>query len=90
MTLKACYIAKLKKLPQTRNLVDMSRDLGAGKEVLSSARELNPEYLVTRYVDAANDIPAEMYDEKSATMHLKCAEVVLRWIQGLLKLEKKS
>jgi len=88
--LKACYIATLKKLPQTHNLVDMSKDLEADEKILSSARELNPEYLVTRYVDAANGIPAEMYDEKSATMHLKCAEVILQWIQGLLKLEKKS
>jgi HEPN domain-containing protein len=83
--LKAGYIEKLKKLPQTHNLIEMSRDLGASEEILSSARELNPEYLVTRYVDAANGIPAEMYDEKSATMHLQCAEVILRWIQKLLK-----
>ena len=83
--LKAGYIEKLKKLPQTHNLIEMSRDLGASEEIVSAARELNPEYLVTRYVDAANGIPAEMYDEKSATMHLQCAEVIVRWIQALLK-----
>jgi HEPN domain-containing protein len=83
--LKAGYIEKLKKLPQTHNLIEMSRDLGASEEIVSAARELNPEYLVTRYVDAANGIPAEMYDKKSATMHLQCAEVIVRWIQALLK-----
>lgn len=83
--LKAYYIHSLKKLPQTHNLMELARDLKASAKILSAARELNPEYLTTRYVDAANGVPADMYDEKSARMHLKCAEEILEWVRKRLK-----
>ena len=78
-----------KRKRQCTKLVELSKDLSASEEILSAARELNPEYLVTRYIDAANGIPADMYDDKSATMHLQCAEVILQWIQALLRSEKE-
>jgi HEPN domain-containing protein len=83
--LKAYYIVKLKKLPQSHNLVDMAHNLKANPEIMSAARELNPEYLVTRYVDAANGVPADMYDKKSAIMHLKCAQEILAWVRKKIR-----
>ncbi len=83
--LKACYIETFRKLPQSHNLVELAKDLKASVRIMSAARELNPEYLATRYVDAANGVPADMYDDGSARMHLKCAEEIAAWIRKKLK-----
>jgi HEPN domain-containing protein len=83
--LKAYYILRFKELPQSHNLVDMAKALHADSKIISAARELNPEYLVTRYVDAANGVPADMYDEKSAKLHLKCAKEIIDWVKKKMK-----
>lgn len=83
--LKALYIHQLKRNPRTHNLVKLSRSLKAPEEVLDAALELNPEYAVTRYVNAAHGVPAHMFNKKLARIHLECAEVVLQWIEKQLK-----
>jgi HEPN domain-containing protein len=44
------------------------------------ARELTPDYLTTRYPNAANGIPAEIYDEEIAERHLAYAEGICQWV----------
>lgn len=72
-------------MPQTHNLVEMAKSLGAPRSVVNSAMELNPEYLTTRYIDAANGVPADMYNDASARLHLRCAEVIRKWAVKSLK-----
>lgn len=48
--------------PQTHNLVELARELGAPEAILSDVRLVNPEYAVSCYLDAANGVLAEMYD----------------------------
>jgi HEPN domain-containing protein len=84
--LKAECIEKLKILPQEHNLIELAKMLNAPENIMKSARELNPEYLITRYIDAANGIPSEMYDKESAELHLRCAEEILGWIKKLLNI----
>jgi HEPN domain-containing protein len=82
--LKALYIHKLKELPMTHNLVELAKDLNAQEKIMEAARELNPEYLTTRYVDAANGVPADMYSRQSAKIHLEAADVILKWAMKYL------
>jgi len=83
--LKALYLHKKRRLPQSHNLIELASDLKAPEKVLKSTRELNPEYLTTRYVNAANGVPADMYDKESAEIHLACAREILQWAKRLIK-----
>jgi len=84
--LKALYVHKRRELPKTHNLVELAIDLEASERVMEAAQELTPNYLVTRYVNAAAGVPAQMYNSRSAKMHLDCAEAVMQWTRkSLLK-----
>lgn len=85
--LKAFYI-ELKRdfAPKTHNMLEISRELNVPEEVFDAVIELNPEYFVTRYPDAANGVPAEMYTEKKAKFHSEKAEMVIDWVKSQLKL----
>lgn len=83
--LKALYIHKLKTRPKTHDLVKLCRSLEAPEEITDAALELNPEYVVTRYINAAHGVPAHMFNQKSAKFHLQCAEVVMRWVEKQMK-----
>lgn len=82
--LKALYVETLGQLPATHNLITLARSLKAPPEILTAARELNPDYLITRYVDAANGVPADMYDAASAERHLQFAEEIVQWVASAL------
>jgi HEPN domain-containing protein len=84
-SLKALYIYQKNELPKTHNLVELTRELNAPAEIQDAARELTPDYLTTRYVNAANGIPADMYTESSAQMHLEYAKSILSWTKQLIK-----
>ena len=79
--LKSLYVFSLSRSPTTHNLIELSRDLEAPEAVITAARELNPDYLTSRYVDAANGVPADMYDERSAETHISFAEEILAWVE---------
>jgi len=53
--------------------------------MLSGIRDLNPEYLSTRYPDMAVGVPAELYDDQIADRHLKTAEEVVKWVRGQIQ-----
>ncbi len=84
--IKALYIEKKRKTAFTHDLVELTQDLDAPREVLKAAAELSPDYIITRYPDAANGVPAALYDEESAAAHLDYAGRVIKWV----KLELKS
>ncbi len=84
--LKAFYIETLRDYPPKHNMLEISRELEVPEPVLEAAIELNPEYFVTRYPDAANGVPAQMYTEKKANLHFEKAEVVIQWVKSQLKL----
>ncbi|MBI3030561.1 MAG: HEPN domain-containing protein [Candidatus Rokubacteria bacterium] len=46
---------------------------------------LNPDYTVTRYPDAANGVPYELYDEATARAKVKAAEEIARWVESLIR-----
>ena len=85
--LKAFYIEKQRNFPpKTHNMLEIARELDVPEEVSDAVIELNPEYFVTRYPDAANGVPAEMYTRKKAKFHFEKAEEVINWVKSQLKL----
>ena len=78
--LKALHIERRRASARTHNLSRLANVLKAPAAVLKSARELTPDYLTTRYPDAANGIPAEIYDEDIAVRHLSYAQEICRWV----------
>ncbi|HIE25912.1 TPA: HEPN domain-containing protein [Candidatus Poribacteria bacterium] len=88
--LKALYIYQKKLLPKTHNIVELASDLEAPDEVIEACQELNPDYVATRYVDAANGIPAQMYSRNSAITHLEYAKAVIAWTKKHLPSLKDS
>ncbi|MCE4603071.1 MAG: HEPN domain-containing protein [Desulfurococcales archaeon] len=88
--LKALLIASGKAV-RSHNLLELLRiagdELGVKppREVERCARYLNPHYVVSRYPDAANGLPYEAYEEDDVSRALSCAEVILGWVEQLLR-----
>lgn len=83
--LKAVVIEKTRELPQrTHNLLDLAKSAGLPPRFHSFIRELSPEYLVSRYPDAAGAPPAELYDGRVSRTILTKSEEVLRWAKRRL------
>ena len=85
--LKALYIHKLKQSPgTTHSLIFLGQKTGIPKEYHNGLRRLSPDFVITRYPDAAQAVPHELYDEKIAGERIEIAEKVTEWAsQGLKK-----
>jgi len=81
------YLERKRQVAFTHDLVELAEELGATENVSHAAAELSPDYVTTRYPNAANAVPAKLYDEASAEMHLKLSREVLQWVKGELRLE---
>ena len=79
--LKALCLFKLKAYPKGHSIIFLAQEAGVPDEMMSGIRDLNPEYMSTRYPDIAVGIPAELYDEKIASRHFKTAQEVLGWVR---------
>lgn len=79
--LKALCLLKLREIPMGHSIIYFSQKTGVPKEMMSGIRDLNPEYLVSRYPDMAAGVPAELYDEEIAAKHMKTAATVIAWVE---------
>ncbi len=48
-------------------------------------KEPAPDYTVSRYPDAANAVPYELYDEPTALAKVEAAEEITKWIESLIR-----
>jgi HEPN domain-containing protein len=81
-SLKALYIYKLKESSgQTHSLIFLGKSVEIPDEFLSGLRKLSPDFVITRYPDAAHGVPYELYDEELAKERLKIAKNVVEWVQ---------
>lgn len=85
--LKVMYLEKKRRMTFTHDLVELAEELGAPEDVSQAAAELSPDYVMTRYPDAANAMPAKLYGVSSAEMHLKLSRAVMQWAKNELRLE---
>ena len=79
--LKALCLFKLKEFPKGHSIIYLAQKVGIAEEMLSRIRDLNPEYLSTRYPDMAAGVPADLYDDKIAARHLETAQEVIEWVR---------
>ena len=83
--LKALILLKKRKLIHTHELLKLGKELGINEELYLSLRELNTEYVTSRYPNAANGIPHEIYYKEKAENRIKHAEKVIEWIEKHLE-----
>ncbi|HEY9246951.1 MAG TPA: HEPN domain-containing protein [Candidatus Methanoperedens sp.] len=83
-SLKSLYIKEKKTSVKTHNLVFLARELDAPQNVINDCAELTPDYITTRYPDAAIGAPFESYTGESAQRHLRMAREVLQWVETML------
>jgi HEPN domain-containing protein len=78
--------AKKRTLPFTHDLIKIGKGLKVGRDLMKSLRELNPEYVISRYPNAASTVPYELYDESRAKRKRAHAEKVVGWTRKRLRL----
>lgn len=82
--LKALYLKEKKEIFQTHNLISIAKRLNLPTDIIKHLKELNPDYTLARYPDAANAAPFENYSEEIAKDKINSAEEVLKWIKKQL------
>ena len=87
--LKAAYIeVRREEPPRTHNLLELLTLLGVKPdtepELVDAAMDLTPEYVVTRYPNAANGVPAQLYNERIAKEHVDKARLLIDYCRRLL------
>ncbi len=83
--LKAYAIEKMRETIKTHNLIEIAGKLSLPKEIVDGLIDLNPDFIISRYPDAANAVPAQLYDFKRAKRKLLYSEKVLGWIKSRIK-----
>jgi HEPN domain-containing protein len=82
--LKGHYIERMRDAPpRTHNLLDLASFLSPPEAVKALLRRLNPHYSVARYPDAANGVPAQLYDETTARELVTAAKDIVRWLASV-------
>ncbi|MFQ5801948.1 MAG: HEPN domain-containing protein [Candidatus Methylomirabilales bacterium] len=85
--LKALYLLMRREPTFTHDLSRIAEQLGAPVEVREDAADLTPEYLITRYPNAANAVPAKLYTKRKAEASLERARRIMGWVKTSLPSE---
>lgn len=85
--LKTLFMERERKVLFTHDLTELAEKLNAPEDVYEAAAELSPDYIITRYPNAANAVPAKLYTRKSAETHLNYGEEIIRWVAKELELK---
>lgn len=79
--LKALWIVERREMPpKTHSLLNLADGLGVRAQFADTLADLNTDYSVSRYPDAANGVPYEAYTESIATRKVASAEEVVAWL----------
>lgn len=75
--LKALYTHKRRsRSPATHSLIELAMDLSAPKALAT----INPDYVTSRYPDAANGVPGLLYTRGMARERIEAAREVWAWL----------
>lgn len=84
--LKAVIIEGRREMPpRTHNLLELAELAEVPETQLHFLRELTPDYITTRYPDAAGGPIADLYDEETSAGVLSGTDKVLEWVARQLK-----
>lgn len=74
------YIHK-ENFPATHTLIKLGDGVDIPGKLKHNLANLTPDYTVSRYPDAANGVPYELYDRETAEAKLVLAEEVISWVK---------
>ncbi len=81
--LKAVFIHKKEQGPGlTHSLIYLASEVKLPPEFFKFLRELTPQFVTTRYPDAAYGLPKDLYDKEMAKEYLKKTKEVLKWLKS--------
>ena len=81
--LKAVYIEKKRSSPgTTHSLIYLASEIGIQKKHMPFLRKLTPQFVNTRYPDAAYGTPQELYDEEIAREFFTGSQEVMQWLRS--------
>lgn len=84
--LKALYMHRFKESPgATHSLIFLGKKTGIPEEHHNGLRRLSPDFVITRYPNAAQAVPYELYDEKIAAERIGIARKVIEWVRQELE-----
>lgn len=83
--LKALALETTRTLPRMHDVIRIGVAVNAPGAVQSSLVELNEDYTVARYPDAANGVPARAYDFAKADRKVLAAKRVLEWVEKCIE-----
>jgi HEPN domain-containing protein len=75
-------VLKSEPAPHTHSLTELGDGIGVPLALRRDLAGLTPDYTVTRYPDAANAVPYELYDQDTAWEKVRAAERVIEWLRG--------
>ncbi len=83
--LKALYMTQVREPPPpTHSLTTLSRLVGAPAQYRRFLRQLTSEYVVSRYPNASDDVPARLYDPETLDEYIAQVTEVMEWVRTAL------
>ena len=83
-SLRAGCIVRLQSNPRGHNLMEIANSLHAPLDMMNFAAELNADFLLSRSVEVARGVPAQLYDRDMAERHLAASQAITEWVRVLL------
>ncbi|MFH0954550.1 MAG: HEPN domain-containing protein [Candidatus Micrarchaeota archaeon] len=83
--LKAYGLEHLRENVKMHNLLALAKNMKLPKEVFEALIDLTPDFIISRYPDAANAVPADIYDSKKAQQKIVLANRVVEWVKSRIK-----
>jgi HEPN domain-containing protein len=75
-------VTKREPAPHTHALTELGDGLGVPADLRRHLADLTPDYTITRYPDAANAVPYELYDASTALTKVENAGTVIAWLRS--------
>lgn len=83
--LKALYMAQSREPPPpTHSLHALAKLVKAPPRYRSFLRQLTAEYVLSRYPNVTEDVPARLYDPETLDEYIAQAAEVLEWVRSSL------
>ena len=84
--LKAYYFHVKKTGPgQTHSLIFLASEVKLPDRFMKFLRKLTPQFVNTRYPDAAYGSPSELYDQEIAQEYVKETQEVMEWLRSKIE-----
>ena len=84
--LKGAWVVLRKQpAPHTHSLTELGEGLEAPPGLQRHLADLTPDYTVSRYPDAANAVPYELYDEATSRAKIERAMEVIAWLRTRIR-----